>query len=421
MELPGPFALREDGAPDERLQDMVHTIRSHLGMEVGFVSEFKDGRRFFRHVDSASDKSPVTVGDSDPLEESFCYLVANGVLPEIMQNAAGNPAAAQLAVTSTLPVGAHLSAPIRLTDGSIFGTLCCFNYEADPSLGERDLKLLRLFADLAGRMISGEMRTVKTLEDKRRKILFVMENRDFSIVYQPLYHVVDQRLSGFEALCRFSAEPPRTADRWFADAAEVDLGAELELMVAHEACSILPDLPANQKLGLNVSPAAIVDERFRATFENLPVENIVLEMTEHAVIEDYAEIERALQPFRRQGLQVAVDDAGAGHSCFRHILKIKPDFIKLDISLVRDIDRERSQRALTEALTGFGRMVGSEIVAEGVETELEFNVLREIGVTKVQGYLLGYPMPMRQALALQPFLRRSKQEKARSGLETLGS
>jgi EAL domain-containing protein (putative c-di-GMP-specific phosphodiesterase class I) len=82
------------------------------------------------------------------------------------------------------------------------------------------------------------------------------------------------------------------------------------------------------------------------------------------------------------------------------VLDLKPDFIKLDISLVRDINRDPARRALAEALTRFGRAMGSHIVAEGVETELELNALRDIGVTKVQGYYLGRPIPLKQAAAL---------------------
>jgi EAL domain-containing protein (putative c-di-GMP-specific phosphodiesterase class I) len=395
-----PFKLPETASSAERVQQMLEAIRLHLGMDVGFISEFRDGRRFFRHVDTASSNPSIAVGGFSPLEESYCHLVVNGVLPELMQDAAEVTAAAALPVTKALPVGAHLSAPIRLSDGNIYGTFCCFSHKSDHSLNQRDLALLKLFADVTGKLIEDELAAIKIRAETRQRIEDVIEKRQFYIVYQPIYRVSDSSLAGFEALSRFSAQPLRSPDHWFAEAAEANLGVELELAAAQDACTLLLTLSSTLHLGLNFSPLSILDARFNALFDELPVERLVLEVTEHAAIENYAEIEKSLAPLRRRGLRLAVDDAGAGHASFRHVLDLKPDFIKLDISLVRDINRDPARRALAEALTRFGRAMGSHIVAEGVETELELNALRDIGVTKVQGYYLGRPIPLKQAAAL---------------------
>lgn len=102
---------------------------------------------------------------------------------------------------------------------------------------------------------------------------------------------------------------------------------------------------------------------------------------------------------RQRGLKLAVDDAGAGFASFRHILKLKPDVIKLDTSLIRQIDTDTGCRALAAALIRFAEETGSKVVAEGVETEAELQALRELKVTKAQGYLLGRPAPLESLMS----------------------
>lgn len=122
---------------------MLAAIREHLGMDVAFISEFVEGRRFFRHVtaDGRSRQPPIAVGGSDPAEASYCQRVVEGRLPELIPDACLNAEALTLPATQALPVGAHLSVPIRLADGQIYGTLCCFSYTPDPSLTRRDVGL----------------------------------------------------------------------------------------------------------------------------------------------------------------------------------------------------------------------------------------------------------------------------------------
>jgi EAL domain-containing protein (putative c-di-GMP-specific phosphodiesterase class I) len=391
------------GSVEQQIQQILHAIRLHLGMDVGFISEFRDGRRFFRHVDASAPKPPVVVGASDRLEESYCHYIVDGALPQLMQDAAKVPAAAAMPVTNALPVGAHLSVPIRFDDGEIYGTFCCFSHKSDESLNERDLALLKVFADISGGLIQADAKAEKTRIEKVSRIEQTIGMRQLSIAYQPIYRLSDDSLAGFEALSRFSATPLRSPDQWFAEAAEVELGCELEFLAAQEACLALLALPPALTLAVNLAPQSILSPKFSWLFAELPLERLVLEVTEHAIIENYADMERALFPLRQRGLRLAVDDAGAGHSSFRHVLDLRPDLIKLDMSLTRDIHCDPARRALAEALTQFGRAMGCQIVAEGVETELELAALRKIGVTKVQGYLTGRPMSLKQAAALPVF------------------
>nr|WP_247655455.1 EAL domain-containing protein [Stutzerimonas frequens] len=93
-------------------------------------------------------------------------------------------------------------------------------------------------------------------------------------------------------------------------------------------------------------------------------------------------------------MRLAVDDAGAGYASFRHILKLKPDVIKLDASLIRNVDSDTGCRALAAALIRFAEETGCKVVAEGVETQEELAMLRRLEVNKAQGYLLGRPAPL---------------------------
>ena len=125
----------------------------------------------------------------------------------------------------------------------------------------------------------------------------------------------------------------------------------------------------------------------------------MLEVTEHSLISNYEEVRARLTPWRRQGLRLAVDDAGSGYASLRHILQLKPDVIKLDQSLIRDIDRNRDGRALAAAMVCFARETGSSVVAEGVETGSELAALRRLKVGTAQGFLTGRPgaLPMQAA------------------------
>ena len=118
---------------------------------------------------------------------------------------------------------------------------------------------------------------------------------------------------------------------------------------------------------------------------------MVLEVTEHAPVEDYDQLNRTLRTLRARGIRLAIDDAGAGFASFRHIVRLAPDFIKLDMTLTRDIDADPARRALATAMVSFALEIGATMIAEGIETEQEFRTLRSLGIGLGQGYFLGVP------------------------------
>jgi len=157
-------------------------------------------------------------------------------------------------------------------------------------------------------------------------------------------------------------------------------------------------LPGAGSLWLNLSPGTVVSPGLHRELGDVAVDRLVLEITEHARVEDYDALDAALAPLRARGLRLAVDDAGAGFASLRHILRLAPDVIKVDMTVTRGIDTDRARRALTSALVAFGSETGAEIVAEGIETQAELEALRGLGIRYGQGYLLGRPGP----LAIEP-------------------
>jgi EAL domain-containing protein (putative c-di-GMP-specific phosphodiesterase class I) len=172
------------------------------------------------------------------------------------------------------------------------------------------------------------------------------------------------------------------------------MGSELEASAVQSALRGLRDLPDSFYLAINASPDFILSGALAPMLEPIDLKRIVLEITEHARVSDYDALTQALRPLRNAGMRVAIDDAGAGYSSMRHILHIEPELVKLDISLTRGIDADSKRRALASALIAFARETGTAIVAEGVETQAELETLLGLGVTSVQGYLLGRPMTL---------------------------
>jgi EAL domain-containing protein (putative c-di-GMP-specific phosphodiesterase class I) len=245
-----------------------------------------------------------------------------------------------------------------------------------------------------------EAHAARVLERRHELIRVTLANRDFESVFQPIVALQAGGAVGVEALTRFGTSPVRPPDVWFAEAKEVGLGVELELAALGTALDSLCQLPSGLYLSLNASPDTMMSEEFRETVAAAPAERVVLELTEHDSIEDYELFEKSVHELRSNGVRLAIDDAGAGFSSFRHILNLHPDIIKLDIALTRGIDEDPARRALGSAMLTFGLdAFNASIVAEGIETEAEFKTLRGLGCRFGQGYYLGRPGRLRATAA----------------------
>lgn len=375
----------------ESIDRVLASVRGYLGMDVAFVAEFSGQDRIFRNVASARPDAPVKVGGVLPLAEGYCLKVVEGKLPELMPDTSIISAARVIPETTSIPIGAHLSVPIKLHGGRIFGTFCCFSYQRDPTLDYRDLELMRTFAQLVARQIDTEVEHDRARYDAIERIRDAVDRGDPHVLYQPICRLSDGRVTGVEALSRFSSEPVRSPDKWFREAAEIGMAGRLELIAIRRAIADAAALPRSLTLSLNASPATVMEGEVGAAIAGFDPARLVIEITEHEEIADYEQLNAALKPLREVGCRVAIDDAGAGYSSFRHVLMLKPDIIKFDISITRGVDQDSMRRAMVAALVEFARHSGVSIVAEGVECKPELVALRGLGVEYGQGFYFSRP------------------------------
>lgn len=232
------------------------------------------------------------------------------------------------------------------------------------------------------------------LRRKAARIQRVLDNGILGMVYQPVVALETREVRGVEALARFYGKPKRTPDKWFAEATEVGKGPALELKAIGMAFECIDDI-GGIYLGVNVSPDVLRSAAFRRCLETVAdPSRVVVEVTEHAPVADYVKLRKALDALRKDGVRLAIDDAGAGFASLQHILRLAPEVIKLDRSLVNGVADDPSLQALAQGLITFSQGIGALIIAEGIETEAEATALAALGVTLGQGYYFARPKPL---------------------------
>jgi EAL domain-containing protein (putative c-di-GMP-specific phosphodiesterase class I) len=380
--------LTLDGS-NEAIERILSLARGALDMDVALVGAF-DGDFVVQAVDGEQEWFDLDIGKRIPAEQTYCRRMVQGELPHLVQNAAFDERTADLPLTRESGIGAYVGAPIRLWDGTLYGTLCCLSRSAEPSLNDRDARFLNVLAEIVADHIDRGQ-----LEGEKRKLEWsrvrdVLDRDEIDIEFQPVFDLADCRIVTLEALARFWTEPMRSPSAWFAEATEVGLGVELELAAIRSALQRLDDFPPDVALALNVSPTTALDRRFSELLIDV-ADRVVVEITEHAQVDDYEELQRALAPLRQRGAQVAIDDVGAGFANLRHILRLAPDIVKLDLSLTQEISRDPAREALATSLVGFAEGVGASIVAEGISSDEDLALLRALGVAYGQGFYLARP------------------------------
>lgn len=377
----------------------LEAIRNHLGMQVAYVSEFAAENSIFRAVDAPGFEGVIKPGDSQPLDDIFCRHILAGRLPEVMPDVSKEPLAMSLPIMQKVPIGSHISVPIRLPDGETYGMFCCLSLKPDPSLNDRDLQVMRVFADMAAEEIVEERKLKRAKDDMAARIRDVLAREAFNPVFQPIFDLTTGLPVGVECLCRFQGEAQRTPDVWFKEAEACDLGLALEIATMRKALSASRHFPRGLYVSVNASPELVMSGQLPAVLSAFPNRRIVIELTEHTRVDDYVMLNAAVKLLRSRGYEIAVDDAGSGYSSLQHIIQIAPNIIKLDIGLTRGVDTDQARRALISALLYFSRETGCSIIAEGIETEDECASLRALGIDKGQGYLLGRPLDAETANA----------------------
>lgn len=208
---------------------------------------------------------------------------------------------------------------------------------------------------------------------------------------QPVVDLVAGRTWGYEALARFPGHPQPGPLAWFSTAHRAGWGQALETVALCVALDVMDRLPEGALLTVNLSPGSLLRADVCGLLLDAPTDRLVVEITEHEQVRDYAALLAALEPLRAAGLRLGIDDFGAGHSSLRHVLQLAPDLVKLDISITRQVDVEASRQALVEAMLAFCARVDAVVVAEGVEEAGELATLLDLGVRYGQGWYLARP------------------------------
>lgn len=391
--------LMNSGVCAEGIDRILRAVRKHLGMDIAFVSHFGGADRVLKHLDSIPG-GPLFLGQSIPMQEGYCLKVVHGELPECIPDTSRVPATQHISATHAIPIGSHLSVPVRLKDGHVYGTLCCFSYLPNPTLGERDMQLLRAFAEILGDRIEEQAAEERVQQQLIGQVQSALAHGDPRMVFQPICSLVDRQVCGFESLSRFDVEPRHAPDYWFDVADKAGLGVELELCAIAKALQALHQLPVSSSVSVNCSPQLLLSSEFQQLLDGTEdLSRLVLEITEHAAVKDYNALAVGLEPYRLRGAKLAVDDAGAGYSSMRHILNLAPEIIKLDMSITQSIDTDEKRRALAKGLISFAHEIGSLVIAEGVERVEELDMLQKLGADCAQGYLLSRPLEINAAAA----------------------
>jgi EAL domain-containing protein (putative c-di-GMP-specific phosphodiesterase class I) len=218
------------------------------------------------------------------------------------------------------------------------------------------------------------------------------------MVVQPIVDLRCGRVHAYEALARFGRRrTDHSPLHWFAIADELGEREALERACLRAALELFESRPAGARLAVNLSIPALLDP---ATFELLDdfaagrrdgLEGLIVEITEETLVGNTREVLRVGDTLRELGARLAVDDVGAGYSGLRQIIEVLPDYLKLDRSLVSDIDSDPDRAALVSAIAGYSRHVRSLLVAEGIEREEERRTLESLEVPLAQGFHLAMP------------------------------
>ncbi len=289
-------------------------------------------------------------------------------------------------------------APFSSSNGT-FGVIGIGSHDSKtPGRLVERLPALAIFGSILGAMLGPGLDRRHRGTKAQARVRANLEHAAFTPHFQPIVELDGGRVVGYEALTRFSSDQdPAQA---FAAAARAGLGVDFELATIDAALQASAALPPDAYLSLNASPAFINSGRLAEVVAS-ESRRIVLEITEHVAITDYPAIRNSIA-LLGPNIRLAVDDAGAGFASFRHILELAPDFVKLDMGLVRGIDADPARQALVAGMVFFAAERKLLLIAEGIETREELQTLRHLGVPLGQGYLLGRPK------ALVRHRRRSK-------------
>lgn len=366
------------------VQRLLGAVRRTLDADAVLLVELGDQARV-RATTGVPRRFGREVGTTTSLRTSPELAVLEGRLPATVARVDEDRTAYRL-----LPdAGAFGAVPVHLPDGTVFGALSWL--DANPR--EADAVAEELFLRSMAEVLSGEIPIARaTAGDAPRDLLaLVAGGPGLRMAYQPIVRLADGRTVGVEALARFGTATSPPPDVWFARAARHGLGLQLERTAARRAARRWAELPSDVYLSVNASPDLVATGGLARVLDDLPADRLVIEITEHTAVRDYAVLLAALAPLRRRGVRVAIDDVGAGFASMRHVVQLRPDIIKLDASITRGCDQDRRSEAMAASLIEFAGRVDCSVVAEAIQTPDEFCALQGLDADHGQGYLFAAP------------------------------
>jgi EAL domain-containing protein (putative c-di-GMP-specific phosphodiesterase class I) len=372
--------------------DLLETAKTSLHLSVAFLSRL-DGTT--QHLEVVEASGPAALlfreGSTQVQATSFCQAILDGDLPPVIPDVTKHPKAMKLPAAKMPRIRSYVSVPVTLSDGSLYGTFCAAGLTTDKALTKRDQALMEVLARAASVILEPEIREHDRRADIEGRLVPLMRSGGPVVVLQPIVRLSDGARIGAEALSRFPAEWGLAPDVCFAQAHSVGLGHRLELLALERAAEHLDDVSGY--VAMNVSPETLLLPQTLDLLQTIDAERVLLELSEHDPVDDYVALGAALEPLRRNGMRLAIDDVGAGFSSLRHIVLTRPDVIKLDRSIVDGVTHDDVLATLAHSLVEFGHAAGAVVVAEGIENAEDAATLLAHGVDHGQGWHFGRPGP----------------------------
>ena len=383
---------RDRGRTDVELQiaDLLTTAKDSLHLSVAFLSRL-DGTTQHLEVVESSVPFLFKEGATQKQETSFCQAILDGKLPAVIPDVKKFPEAMKLPASRIPRIRSYVSVPVVLSDGSLYGTFCACGLTSDKELTKRDQSLMQVLAGAASVIIEPSVTERARQLEIESRLKPLMYDGGPTVVMQPIVDVFTGARVGAEALSRFPAEWGLAPDVCFQQAHSIGLGDRLELLALERAAELVEGVDGY--VAMNVSPGTLLTPECTALLERLPLDRILLELSEHDPVDDYPTLMAVLAPLRARGMRLAIDDVGAGFSSLRHIVLTSPEVIKIDRTIIDGVTHDPVLQSLVRSLVDFGHGCRARVVAEGVETATDSAMLAALGVDYGQGWFYGRPGP----------------------------
>jgi EAL domain-containing protein (putative c-di-GMP-specific phosphodiesterase class I) len=398
--LPPPSVVGEshtDGPPlfllpaRDAVERLLTLARMHLGMEVAIVSEFTGEEQVLRHLEGDPEAFGLQIGSPARLSETYCWGVANGHLPPVVHDARADVRVRDLEVTWEADIGSYIGVPIRFSDGRLYGSVCCLSHSASPSLRDRDADFMTMVAALLGQELEAEWTAHQKRLETFGRIREVLEGGGLGVAFRPIFDLDSLAIVGYETLPRF--DEGGSPERWFADADEIGLAADLERAAIQVSLAHLGDLPRGAYQWVSLSPRVMGSSTILDMLAEAPGDRTIVGLAPTGQDGESGLVE-ATHDLRARGLRIAFDHVGGEPTALSAIYRLQPELLRLDAGTVRGIDADPPQRDVISFLVRLGSEVGAVILAEGIETRETLNLLRDLGVAYGQGYALAPPLSL---------------------------